>query len=139
MERYLTSVGRNSNLLMGMSISPRGHFEDREQFVKFGKRIRELYASPAVSCRGVGTSFTLSLERPELIRNLVVMEDIHYGERVRKFSVLIETPNGIERLFEAQCIGHKRIIPVNRPIQGVRLLIKDAVGQPVIKDMTLYR
>ena len=67
------------------------------------------------------------------------LEDIHYGERVRRFDVEILTDSGWEPFFEAHCIGHKRIIPVGRAVRGVRLNIREAVDTPIIKDMTLYR
>ncbi len=139
LERYITSVGRNSNLLMGMCISKRGHFEDAAQFEEFGRLVKDLYRSPIASCRGNGGEFTLEFDQPEMARNLIIMEDIHYGERVRRFDVEILTDSGWEPFFEAHCIGHKRIIPIGRAVRGVRLNIREAVDTPIIKDMTLYR
>ena len=46
---------------------------------------------------------------------------------------------GEEKLFVAHCIGHKRIVSVNRRILGTELRITKAVKEPVIRDMTLYR
>ena len=139
LERYITSVGRNSNLLMGMCISKRGHFEDAEQFREFGRLVRDLYRDPAATCRGTGTEFELLLESPEQVRHLVIMEDIHYGENVRRFTVEILTSEGWEEFFSARCIGHKRIVPLNREIGGARLKIEQADDTPVIKEMTIYR
>ena len=67
------------------------------------------------------------------------MEDIHYGENVRSFTVEVRAQDGWEEFFSARCIGHKRIIPLNRKVLGVRLRISEAADTPVIKDMTLYR
>lgn len=139
MECYLASVGRNSNLLIGMAIDTEGHFEDTEQFEKFGELIKDFYKDPVKSCRGTGKEFVLTADKPEEVRHLVIMEDIHYGERIRKFTVEIETESGWEPLFDAGCIGHKRIIPVNRVIKGARLTVQEAVEEPIIKEMTLYR
>ena len=63
----------------------------------------------------------------------------NYGERVRGFSVWIRTEEGKEKLFAAHCIGHKRIVSVNRRILGTELRITKAVKEPAIRDMTLYR
>lgn len=63
----------------------------------------------------------------------------NYGERVRGFSVWIRTEEGEEKLFAAHCIGHKRIVSVNRRILGAELRITKAVKEPVIRDMPLYR
>ena len=67
------------------------------------------------------------------------MEDIHYGENVRRFTVEILTSEGWEEFFSARCIGHKRIVPLNREIGGARLKIEQADDTPVIKEMTIYR
>lgn len=138
LDRYITSVGRNSNLLMGMAISKRGHFEDAWQLEELGKLIEDLYARPAASTRGVGKEFSLQLEKPEFVRNLVIQEDIHYGERVRKFTVKARTAKGEEILLTAKCIGHKRIVPINKEISSVQLCIEECVDAVIIKDMTLY-
>lgn len=139
LERYLTSVGRNSNLLLGMCISQRGLFEDTEQFEQFGKLVKDVYKDPVVSCNGTGNEFALELPKSEQVRYLIMQEDIHYGERVRKFKVEIRTEDGWKPCFEAHCIGHKRIVPLNKSISGVRLIIEEAVDMPIIKNMVLYR
>lgn len=138
LERYITSVGRNSNLLMGMGISTRGHFEDTKQFEEFGRLVRELYQHPLATCRGTGTEFTLNLDGEQNVRHLVLMEDIHYGERVRKFSVEVKENGQWKPFFAAHCIGHKRIIPINQPISAVRLTIEEAVDTPILKEITCY-
>lgn len=138
-DRYLTSVGRNSNLLLGMCISQRGHFEDAEQFCRFGELVRRMYSDPAASCSGTGTEFELKLKAPEKIEWLVLMEDIRCGERVRHFTVEVHTSGGTKQLASARCIGHKRIFPVHEVIDGARLVISESCGTPVLRGMTLYR
>lgn len=136
---YLTSVGRNSNLLVGMCISQRGHFEDTEQFEQFGKLIKDIYKSPVSSCYGTGMEFLLELPQQEHIRYLVLQEDIHYGERVRKFRVEVKTEDGWNSFFSACCIGHKRIVPIDKSISGVRLVIEKSEDVPILKGVTLYQ
>ena len=139
LERYITSVGRNSNLLVGMCISKRGHFEDTQQFERFGELISDIYKSPAATARGTGDEYILSLEKTEPIRYIVIKEDIHYGERVRAFSVEIDEGNGFKPYFDAHCIGHKRIIELGANVSAVRLKINQAVDTPIIKEFTCYR
>ncbi len=141
MEAYLTSVGRNTNLLMGMCIDQEGHFpaEDTRQFARFGQMVREAYAHPVGCCRGLGMEHEVRLDAGQPIHWLVASEDIHYGQRVRSFHVDVETDAGWERLFDARSIGHKRIIPVDCQIRAARLIIDEAVDTPIIRDMTLYR
>ena len=61
------------------------------------------------------------------------------SENVRRFTVEILTSEGWEEFFSARCIGHKRIVPLNREIGGARLKIEQADDTPVIKEMTIYR
>ena len=139
LERYLTSVGRNSNLLMGMCISQRGHFEDGAQFHAFGELIRGLYASAVARTEGTGMEFTVSLSSPAEIRHAVIEEDLTVGERVRRFHLDAVTPDGqTVPLLSAHCIGHKRIVPVNLQVTALRLYITAAAAQPQIKAFTLY-
>lgn len=139
LERYITSVGRNSNLLIGMGISKRGHFEDTRQFEEFGRLVRACYEDPILSCRGTGTEFVLDFGKAEKVRHLVVMEDIHYGERVREFTVQIRENGEWKPFFAAHCIGHKRIVPIGAEVSAVRLTVRAAQDTPIIKDMTCYR
>ncbi len=136
--RYITSVDRNSNLLIGMCISQRGHFEDSWQFERFGELVADIYKSPAATTRGSGDEFILRFEHSEPIRYIVIKEDIHYGERVREFSVEIDD-GGWKPCFDARCIGHKRIIELGANIKAAKLKISKAVDTPIIKEFTCYR
>ncbi|MGM9626241.1 MAG: alpha-L-fucosidase [Eubacteriales bacterium] len=138
LERYITSVGRNSNLLLGMGISTYGHFEDTDQFIRFGQLIRALYKNPIASCRGTGNTFTLTLEGVRRVSNLMLAEDIRYGERVRDFLVETEKDGCWVPFFDAHCIGHKRIVPIHDAVSAVRLTIRSAVDTPIIKEMTCF-
>lgn len=141
MDAYLTSVGRNSNLLLGMCIDRHGRFPeaDARQFARFGEMVRGLYRDPAGTCRGTGAGFEVALDEPQPIRHIVLAEDIHYGQRVRRFHLELDTPEGTERFFEARSIGHKRIIPVNRSVRAARLIVDEAADTPILREMTLYR
>lgn len=135
---YYTSVGRNSNLLLGMAINQDGYFEDEKQFIEFGKKIEELYAKPVKTIRGIGTEFEIELETKTLVKNIVLMEDIHYGERVRNYTVQVELESGLVDIFSAKCIGHKRIIKLDKEITKAKLIITDSIDEPIIKEFTLY-
>lgn len=69
----------------------------------------------------------------------VIKEDIHYGERVREFTVETDEGNGFKPCFSAHCIGHKRIIELGRNVTAARLKITRAVDEPIIKEFTCYK
>ncbi len=147
MERYMSSVGRNSNLLIGMAISKRGHFEDEEQFRHFGELVKELYHNPvkafdtqnlAIKVRDT-YEYSIELDSATFIKNAVIMEEIHKGERVREFRLEISDKDGCsEVLFSAECIGHKRIIPIHKEITSAKLTISKWNDTPVLKEFCLY-
>lgn len=138
LECYYTSVGRNTNLLLGMAINQDGYFADEEQFIEFGKLVKDIYVNPVKSTKGIGDEFTLALDEPAMIKHIVVMEDIHYGEKVRDFSVYVEDESGEEEVFHARCIGHKRIVKLDRKIKRATLKINECTDTVIIKDFTLY-
>lgn len=109
---YFTSVGRNSNLLVGMVIDDHGRVPDADvaQFQRFGELVRELYAHPVASMSGRGTELTLKVpsgSRPNL---LCVQEDIAFGENIKDFRLSGQDENGWHTLFHGGNVGHKRLI-----------------------------
>ena len=109
MECYFTSIGRNTNLLIGMVIDPCGLVPeaDKLRFAEFGDRMKRILSNRvAVAC---DTGSSLSLRLPEGIapNMLMLMEDIAQGERVRKFviegsSMAIGSKSGQEPASDAK-------------------------------------
>ncbi|MBR4204600.1 MAG: alpha-L-fucosidase [Clostridia bacterium] len=135
---YIRSVGRNSNLLLGMAISADGDFQDEEQFRAFGKLIRETFSTPVAYAEGPAlTDGRTSLALPEGAagKYVVIREDISDGQKIRGFRI---TADG-RSIYESECVGHKRIVPLD--LNGVRELsleiTKDA-GGAAIRDLAVY-
>ena len=139
LERYYTSVGRNSNFLLGQCIADDGRLMDTEQFEAFGRLVDEIYRNPLAGTRGEGMCFSLKIPEGSRPKHVSVMENIAEGERVRKFRLVACTKEGERELLSAHCIGHKRLIPV-RPldISEIRLEILESEGKPQIRDFTVY-
>ena len=135
---YVRSVGRNSNLLVGMAISTEGDFQDEEQFIGFGRLLKKTFGTPA-----------LLLEKPQPTENRVTLcpdgetpmaylsirEDIAQGQHIRAFRVLAD---GAE-IASGHCIGHRRILPLG----GIRFrklsfVVEEAAGAYGIRDLALY-
>ena len=136
---YKNSVGRNTNFLLGMGINTQGAFEDEEQFISLGTLIKEMYQNPICSTQGTGNEFRLD-NINEKARHIIIQEDIHYGERVRSFAVDVIYWDETSFSFEAECIGHKRIIELeNKTVKTVTLTIKKSTDTPIIKNIVLYK
>lgn len=142
-KRYLQSVGRNCNLLLGMVIDKRGLVpdKDRETFREFGETIRQMFCRPI--CDGANTTkrreiIINNINKP--IRYIVIEENLKDGHTVNGYRLIGES-NGKEKLlFKARVIGHKRIIEIKRPkiYQTIKLIIDDCIGETADIKMTIY-
>jgi len=140
-ERYYRSVGRNTNLLLGMVIDDRGLVPeaDRKRFSEFGREIGKCFGTPLCSTSGKGTVFELyPFSGP--FSHAVIMEDISKGENILRYTV--ETLCGKKWLEIAHGlnVGHKRIEkfpPVCAP--EVRLTVRESIITPVIRNFALFR
>ena len=135
---YIRSVGRNSNLLLGMAISVDGDFQDEEQFKAFGDLIRKTFGTPkAILASPMLTDDRVTLTLPERqpVRYVVIREDITEGQRIRGFRILADG----QPIYESACIGHKRIIPLKDvEAQEITLEITAKAGDVRVRDRAVY-
>ncbi len=111
-EMYYTSVGRNSNFILGAvpdrdGLIPQADFK---RYAEFGAEIRKRFSTPVAEASGEGEVVGLSLPAVTAIDHVVLMEQIAEGERIRGFEV--EGHVGADRwrkLCEGTSVGHKRI------------------------------
>jgi len=141
LERYYLSVGRNSNLLLGMVIDNRGLVPDAdtERFAQFGTAVRTRFARCVAETNGTGTVLTLPFAEPATIDHIVIMEAIAAGQRIRRYHIDGITPAGPRRLAEGSSIGHKRIeriAPVN--VSSLTLHVDESSGEPVVGALKAY-
>ena len=136
---YIRSVGRNSNLLLGMGISTDGDFKDEEQFIAFGKLIRETFGTP-IAMKESPDSLACTLTAPEgkTAKYLVVREDITDGQRIRAFTVMADG----REVYHSNCIGHKRIIPLAKygaeGAKSITLTVTEHAGEAKLRDVAIY-
>ncbi len=135
---YLHSVGRNSNLLLGMAIGKDGRFEDEEQFRSFGKLLQDTFGDGARRGYAVGSACltqTVTLPAPADISYVVLREDMTQGHRIRGFRVLFD---GVEAAT-GHCIGHKRILPlVGKNVTAVTIELTKTVDGATLRDIAVY-
>ncbi len=136
---YVRSVGRNSNLLLGMAISTEGDFEDEEQFIRFGQLLKKTFGTPAVVAeapepRDGGVSLTSDGQTP--MAYLSIREDIAEGQRIRAFRVLADG----REIASGHCVGHRRILPLGRlRVKKLDLIVDESAGGYGIRDIALYK
>ena len=152
MDTYYKSVGRNSTLLLNFPIAPNGriHPTDSLRGIAFSKMIQEVFKTDLTQearKETQGSVTVITFRQPTAFNRFVAEEDIHYGQRVRKFALeaeidgqwvplkdeLVENGDGLTT------IGHRRIIcfPTVEATK-LRFTITDAKAAPIIKKLGVY-
>ena len=139
---YYQSVGRNANLMLGLTPDLSGLVPepDFKRCGQFGAEIRQRFARPMAETKGNGKSVVLDLPRPAKISQVVVMEEIAHGERVREY-VLEGRVGGDtwQTLASGSCIGHKRIEQIKpTEVAAIRLRVTQSRAIPMIRKLTAY-
>lgn len=136
LECYVNSVGRNTNMLIGMAISTDGDFQDEQQFIDFGKLLKETFGTPLAEKTDLtGSCFTITNDSGKPIKYLVLCEDITEGHNINGFTVFADG----EKIFEGKCIGHKRIIPFDSlTAKEIKIETDETQSVPHLKSVSLY-
>ncbi len=141
MDMYVKSVGRNSTLIMGLTPDADGLLPtpDVQRLKEWGDEIKHRFSNPIVSTSGFGEKLNLKLPQKQKVKQVVLMEDISKGERVRKFTLEGKTKSGWKTIFNGSGIGHKFIHGFDEiEVSEVRLIINESKGEPQLKSMEIY-
>ena len=142
MKRYETSVGRNTNMLLGLVIDNRGLIPqaDVQRASEYGKAIERRYGHPTATAHGKGCELVIKLKHPTSIDRLYLQEDIRYGERAMAWHVDAQLADGTTTaLCQGTNIGHKRIctFPAVQATQ-LRLVIDESKAKPRIRQFAVF-
>ncbi len=139
---YYESVGRNCNLVVGLTPDPTGLLPepDVRRCVEFGAAIRTRFGRPIAETDGRGSQITLELPAPAKIDHVVLMEAIESGERIRKYIVeaSVEGDRWVS-ICDGSSVGHKRIQQF-KPVEvaKIRLRITESIAKPQIRKLAVY-
>jgi alpha-L-fucosidase len=90
---------------------------------------------------GEGTKIELAIPKDKRsVNQVVLMERIECGERVREFALEAQCVDGGWReLYKGSSIGHKHIVRFDR-IEAfrLRLTVAKSAGTPLIRDFSAY-
>ena len=141
MDLYYRSVGHNCNLLLNANPDPDGLIPepDMKRYREFGEEIRRRFGTSVGETSGTGAVVELALARPARIDQVVTMEDILEGERVREYVVEGLSSAGWTELSRGQSIGHKKIdrfSPVE--VSRVRWRCLKSVAEPRLRKLAVY-
>lgn len=136
LECYINSVGRNTNMMLGMAISTDGDFQDEEQFIAFGKLLKGTFGTPSAELKNqYGSSFVIKTDKTKPIKYITLCEDISDGHKILGFDIFAD---GV-KIYDGKCVGHKRIIPFdNLSASEIRIEIPESVSTPYLKLIAIY-
>ena len=141
MDRYITTVGRNTNMLVGIVVDPRGLVPDADmnRLKEFGQAVKKRFSLRLAATSGKGNVFTISFKSPRPVNYVVIQEAISKGERVREYKLYGMENGEWKSLSQGSCIGHKRIEVIQgKAFSGIKLEIIKSEGKPQIKRMECF-
>ena len=104
-----------------------------------GDEMKRRLSKPMASTAGTGSTFTLTLPEKQIVNQVVLMEDITKGERVRAFVLEGKTKNGWKSIFTGSCIGHKFIYRFDDiDVSAIRLNILESKGEPQLLNILAF-
>ena len=140
-DMYYKSVGRNSTLILGLTPDPNGLLPDPDvrRLKEWGEEINKRFSDPIANTSGKGTRIYLKLPSIRKFDQLVMQEDIVYGERIRAYSVEALMNGRWKTVASGQSIGHKRIHLIDEiEASRLRLVIHESIAEPIIKLFSIY-
>lgn len=141
-KRYYTTVGRNTNMLIGMAIDTSGQFPKKETeiFGEFGKEIKKRFGKSLAETKGNGNELILKLSNnPVKVNTINIMENIAKGENIRKYSLEAWVNNSWKPICNGSSVGHKRIQKFSSiTTEKLRLKILESTGTPEIIRFDAY-
>ncbi len=140
-DKYCKSVGRNTNMLLGIVIDDRGLVPDADvtMMQEFGREIEKRFSNPVGRTSGSGKELSIEFDKPQRLSYIAVMEDIARGERILGYKLSGFSDGKWLTIGEGSCIGHKRIETLKSgEYTKVRLEITKSNGEPVIRDLACY-
>lgn len=140
-DMYDNSVGHNSSLILGLTPNARGLLPeaDVQRLAEFGEAIQQRFSTPLLSISGNTRKMLAKLPQRQKVNQIVLMEEISLGERVRRFRIEGKTRRGWTSLIEGSCVGHKFIARFDEiELSSLRLMIEESKGEPQIKSFAIY-
>lgn len=141
LERYFSSVGRNTNMLLGMEVGDNGLVPEADMkiYEEFGRKLQQSFSNRIGFSKGRGYQFVQKFDKPEKINQIVIQEDIRKGERILKYRVDALKDGNWVKVCDGVSVGHKRIQTFDSiEASSVRLTIEDAKARPVLRNFSTY-
>jgi len=139
--RYTETVGRNTNMLIGLVVDRRGLVPDADVkcLAEFGNDLIERFSHPLGRTSGQGISFVIDLNSPHTIKEVVIQENISQGQRILEYKLYGRQNDVWIPVGGGLSIGHKRIEAISPgTYTALKLEITRSEGEPVIRNFQCF-
>ncbi len=138
---YYDSVGRGCNLIVNAPINEHGVVPATvaRRLAQFGAEIHRRFKHPIAETAGRGATIELKLSRAQAINNVMIMENIRDGQRIRRYEV-----DGLKGgkwgvLCHGESIGHERLQQFQTTVvSAVKLVVLDSIGKPEVRRLAIF-
>ena len=141
-DSYYTSVGRNSNMLLGIVVDTSGLVpkEDVNRLAEFGSALTTVISHPiAIVKNKAAKNFTLDLKTPKTVNQVIFGEVIQRGERIRKYTIAAWIDNNWVNIASGESVGNKRIHKFDKiKTSKIRFHVVESTATPHIKSFAVY-
>lgn len=140
-DKYNKTVGRNTNMLLGIVVDDRGLVPDNDvkMLFEFGQKVKDKFSKKLGSASGKGNVLTISFKSPQQVNYIVLQEDISKGECIREYNLYGKEKGEWKPLSQGFSVGHKRIeILKGKVYSGIKLEITKSEGKPIIRKLECF-
>ena len=134
---YFRSVGRNTNLLIGMAIAEDGSFEDEDQFEEAGRLIADSFTKPLGKTEIFENGKAeIVLSKPEKVKTISIREDQTNGHGILAWRLLLDG----QEVSNGECIGHRRLVSFEESITASRITLEVTKQNKTVllRDMEIF-
>lgn len=136
---YHQSVGRNTNLLIGLVVDADGLVpqKDVEVLKEFGDKVKNLTKNKIAEL--FGNTMTYTMEVKKAVKTVIIMEDISHGQRVLDYTVSGTSNGNCVALFSGKSIGYKHTIDLKgKYFDEITFTIVECKDTPYILSFAAY-
>ncbi|MCC6695373.1 MAG: alpha-L-fucosidase [Candidatus Hydrogenedentes bacterium] len=143
---YYGAIGGGANLLVNLTPDTRGLVPDAEVAMLrgLGDAVKARFTTPLAQVQGEGNweegqALRLTFDKPTHIENVVIEEDLRFGQRIKTYCVEAQLDGHWKPVATGESIGRKRIHKLDSvTTQALRLRILDCVPLPHVRNFAAF-
>ena len=142
MQGYLETIGRGASVIVNLTPDTTGLIpEDLVGAAKeYGIEIQRQFGNPLITFESKNSVQTLTLSKPQIINQIVTMEDLQEGQKIAKYTIEAKVGSTWKTIVNGQTIGHKRIdqfAPVTA--SSIRFTVTESLVKPaVLRSISIF-